>query len=93
MLSESVGKILEQYGDEGDKELAKFILLADQFFDMMNVRSKSEAGRKRKPACEPFRSPNDSRFKVIFKSLTYEIYHLDCRMELGLYFSVSSVPT
>lgn len=65
VLSESVGKVLEVYGKPEDQELAKFILLMDKFFDIMNVRSKGEAGRKLKEFCLPISSKDDGRFKVI----------------------------
>lgn len=64
VLSESVGKLLLTYGAEGDHELGHFILLVDQFFDICNIRSKSEAGLTRKAFRAPFISVTDERFKV-----------------------------
>ena len=44
--------------------MATLILLTDKFFDAMNVRSHSEAAKKRKPFCEPYTSGDDDRFQV-----------------------------
>ena len=64
-MSESVGKILQTYGDASVQQTAKFILLVDQWFDCMNVRHTGEAGRKRKDNLKPYESEHDPRLKVI----------------------------
>lgn len=64
MLSESVGKILQTYGGPDVQELAKLVLLMDQFFDIMNIRCHGEAQRTLKAVRQPFTSLDDSRFKV-----------------------------
>ena len=50
-------------GDEA-KGTVKFIRMIDRAFDCMNVRSKYEGAKKRKPDLLPYTSLNDPRFKV-----------------------------
>ena len=45
-------------------ETEKFCRIFDKFFDCMNTRCLQEAGQKRKPDLQPYRSPDDSRLKV-----------------------------
>lgn len=45
-------------------ETAKFCNMFDRFFDCLNSRNLSEGKKKRKPDLDPYRSINDSRFKV-----------------------------
>ena len=63
-MSESVSKVILAYGGPEDQELGHLLGLMDKFFDATNVRSKGEAGRKRKDFCLPYTSKNDSRFTV-----------------------------
>lgn len=59
-----MSKALYFSGDEDSFETAYFIDKIDKFFDTLNVSSFTEGKHKRKPFCEPFRSPNDFRMKV-----------------------------
>ena len=65
VLSETVSKALYFSGDEDSFETGYFIDKMDKFFDTLNVSSFNKGKHKRKPFCEPFRSPNDFRMKVI----------------------------
>ena len=49
ILSESVGKVLEQFGNMETFGTAKYCKMFDSFFDCLNVRSLTEHERKRKP--------------------------------------------
>ena len=51
-------------GDEDSFETAYFIDKTDKFFDTLNVSLFTEGKHKRKPFCEPSRSPNDFRMKA-----------------------------
>ena len=42
ILSESVGKVLEQFGNMETLETAKYCKIFDFFFDCLNVRSLTE---------------------------------------------------
>lgn len=64
VLSETVGKALQQNGGEEASETAKFILLVDKFFDCLNVKSISESYKHLKLYRKPFRSGDDFRLKV-----------------------------
>ena len=70
-MSESVGRVLQAYGDASVQQTAKLILLVDKWFDCMNVRHIAEAGQKRKPALLPYTSAEDERFKVC---ISYGVY-------------------
>ena len=61
-MSETVLKALYFSDDEDSFETAYFI---DKIFDTVNVSSFNKGKHKRKPFCEPFRSPNDFRMKVM----------------------------
>ena len=69
ILSESVGKVLEQSGNMETLETAKYCKMFDSFFDCLNVRSLTENERKRKPFLAPFTSENDERFVCLQKEL------------------------
>lgn len=71
VLSESVGKILQNQGGPECQETAKFVLMMDKFFDCMNTRAKNEGMRKKKPNLEPYFDKNDERFDFFDELLTY----------------------
>ena len=50
ILSESVGKVLEQSRNMETFETARYCKMLDSFFDCLNVRSLTENERKRKPS-------------------------------------------
>ena len=60
VLSESVSKNLREWGTDASGT-AEFCEHMDKFFDCLNSRSTTEATRKRKPFCEPFRRADDPR--------------------------------
>lgn len=64
MLSESVGKALCLAVGSEAEETARFVLIFDKFFDILNVRSFKEGARKRKKFMHPYRSINDERLEV-----------------------------
>ena len=65
VLSASVGQIMVHYGTDDMSETARLILLMDRMFDCLNVRSKTEGIRRRKPDLLPYTSVDDPRFHVI----------------------------
>ena len=64
VLSASVSHALAYYNDPTTSETQKFCAIFDRFFDCMNVRAYSEGTKKSKPDLLPYRTPNDTRFKV-----------------------------
>ena len=64
VLSSSVAKALMYFNDPATVETQRFCHIFDRFFDCFNVRSYSEGRKKRKPDLLPYRTVNDSRFKV-----------------------------
>ena len=62
VLSETVGKVLLQYGPPDAAATAKFCLPMDQFFDCCNVRNREEARRKNKKFLKVYDNINDERF-------------------------------
>ena len=48
------------------QETAKFIIMFDKFFDVLNVRSFTEGTRSRKPFLHPYRHGNDQRLDVSY---------------------------
>eukprot|EP00795_Rhopilema_esculentum_P017480 gene17480-9089_t len=65
VMSETVGKVMHEYGSPDSSETAKMILMMDKFFDCCNTRSLSEGDRKRKPFLKPYTDINDSRFSFM----------------------------
>eukprot|EP00112_Aurelia_sp_Birch-Aquarium-sp1_P011130 Seg2347.6 transcript_id=Seg2347.6/GoldUCD/mRNA.D3Y31 product="Transposable element P transposase" protein_id=Seg2347.6/GoldUCD/D3Y31 len=61
-LSETTAKILKEYYPSDTHGTAEFCNQMDKFFDALNVRSRKEAGLKRKNTLEPYTSVNDWRF-------------------------------
>ncbi len=45
--------------------------MLNKFFDLMNVRSLTEAIQERNPNKEPYKSPNDSRLQVTVNGLLF----------------------
>ena len=64
VLSASVAKSFDFYGDPATRETQRFILMFDSFFDCLNVRNRDEHAKRRKPNLSPYTSPDDARFKV-----------------------------
>lgn len=65
VLSDRVGKIMQQQGGEDCQETANFILLMDKFFDCMNCRTKNEGAQKRKPYLNAYTSVQDEWFNFL----------------------------
>ena len=64
MLSSSVSKALRVvFGDEA-AGTAKFVEMADKFFDVLNVHNYSHGASKLKPFQLPYTSSEDVRLKV-----------------------------
>ena len=62
VLSSTVSKTLTSYGPPEAAGTAKFCLLMDSFFDIMNICNIQSHVFKRKPFLPPFTSVNDDRF-------------------------------
>uniref|UniRef100_A0A1X7U701 Transposable element P transposase-like GTP-binding insertion domain-containing protein n=1 Tax=Amphimedon queenslandica TaxID=400682 RepID=A0A1X7U701_AMPQE len=63
VLSESVGKALQLTGGPEAEERAKFVMLFDKFFDIINFASFTQGTKARKPFCYPYRHKDDHRLK------------------------------
>lgn len=64
VLSDTVAKALDFYGDSKTRETQRFVRNFDIFFDCLNVRHPTEYIRRRKPNLEPYTSKDDVRFNV-----------------------------
>ena len=64
VMSDTVSKALQLTGGSEVQETAKFVLMADRFFDCMNVNSYDTGRLKRKIFKQPYRSATDFRLKV-----------------------------
>lgn len=62
VLSASMAAVLRSFGPPGTAGTAKLCEMFDSFFDCLNVRSKIEHQRKRKPFLAPYTSTDDPRF-------------------------------
>ena len=62
VLSSTVSKTLTLYGLLEAAGFAKFCLLMDSFFDMMNIRNIQSHEFERKPFLTPFTSVSDDWF-------------------------------
>ena len=62
VLSSTVSKTLTSYEPPEAAGTAKFCLLMDSFFDIMNIRSIPSHEFERKPFLAPFNTVNDDRF-------------------------------
>ena len=58
-------KALAMRNDPDTLETQRFVLTFNKFFDLLNVRSLTEAIWERNPNKEPYRSPDDGRLEVI----------------------------
>lgn len=61
VLSSNVGNVLQRYGSTDSQETARFCLLMDTFFDILNIRDSNEYQQKCKPNLKPFSSLDDPR--------------------------------
>ena len=64
VLSQSVANALDFYGSCETVETKKFVEMFNKFFYILNVRSKDEYIRKKKPNLKPFTSCTDERLQV-----------------------------
>lgn len=71
ILSESVGKTLQEFGPKEARGTSEFCLQMDKFFDCLNVRNTKEHLLKRKPFLKPYSSLNDERFVWLDSFLEY----------------------
>lgn len=63
-MSETVANGLKTVVGDKASETVLFVKMMDRFFDCLNVNNFSTGKQKRKPFQEPYRKPNDFRFKV-----------------------------
>ena len=71
ILSETVGKVLKQFGPPEADGTAQFCIMMDKFFDCLNVKNTVEHTLKRKPFLKPYESVNDIRFAWLDDFLSY----------------------
>ena len=64
--SASVASVLKTFGPPEASATAKLCEMVDGFFDCLNVRSRTEHIRKRKPFLAPYTSPGDRRYVFFF---------------------------
>ena len=64
VMSDTVSKALQLTGGSEVQETAKFVLMADCFFDCMNVNSYDTGRLKRKVFKQPYHSATDFWLKV-----------------------------
>ena len=63
-LSTSVANALEISQGESARAAVEFVRIFDKFFDLMNIRSASEAIRTRKDNKLPYKAADDHRLIV-----------------------------
>lgn len=62
VFSKSMANALRYFNPDGEAdELAKFLEMVNDFFDMANTRSTKEHLQKRNPNLRPYQDPNDER--------------------------------
>lgn len=61
VLSDTMTKLLSQYGPKEAVAIAKLCGIMDSFFDIVNIRNTEEHIHKRKPNLMSISSPNDIR--------------------------------
>ena len=61
-----------QRGFDRTKSTEKIIRLTDMFFDCLNVTTFYEGAKSKKAALNPYKEPDDWRFKVIQLNLSFE---------------------
>ena len=66
VLSASVASVLKTFGPPEASATAKLCEMVDGSFDCLNVRSRTEHIRKRKPFLAPYTSPGDRRYAFFF---------------------------
>ena len=59
-----MSKAIEMTGGPAAQETAKFVEMADKFFDCLNVNDYNTGRFKRKVFKQPYRSATDFRLKV-----------------------------
>ena len=59
---------MEFYGIPGTQETIPFARMFDQAFDCLNGRNLTECKLRRKPELRPYRSPDDPRLQVFYKT-------------------------
>ena len=64
VLSSTVADALSLLDKDETTETRRFIRMMDTFFDCLNVCNTVDAKTRRKENFQPYRSPNDERFKV-----------------------------
>lgn len=60
-----MGKAIELTGGPEAKETAKFVLLFDKYFDILNVSNFTNGTMELKPFKHPYRHKDDHRLKVV----------------------------
>ena len=81
VLSSTVSKTLTLYGPPEAACTAKFFLLMDSFFDIMNIRNIQSHEFERKPFLDPFTTVNDNRFGWL--QYSFLKYFEDCLTSTG----------
>ena len=66
VLSASVASVLKTFGPPEASATAKLCEMVDGSFDCLNVRSRTEHIRKRKPFLAPYTSPGERRYAFFF---------------------------
>ncbi len=64
VLSGSVAKAFDYYGDREIRETQRFVATFDKFFDCLNVRSPQEHIKRLKPNLKPYETTDDVRLSV-----------------------------
>jgi len=59
VLGHSVGTVLLKFCPSEAAETVRFCLMRDTFFDIVNIRNKTEYVTKSKPNLKPISSPDD----------------------------------
>ena len=71
VLSETVGKVLNNFGPEEAEGTGQFCITMDKFFDCLKVQNTREHIITRKPFLKPYESVDDIRFAWLDEFLQY----------------------
>jgi len=75
VLSTTVSKTIKAYGSPESAGTAKFCEMMDTFFDIVNIRNKTEYVTKLKPNLEPISSPDDPRLSWLLNDFLRYFEH------------------
>ena len=81
VLSHTMGEMMMKYGSKESIETANFCNLMDSFFDILNIRNKTECEHQNKPLLAPFYSADDTRLSWLTGGFLHYFSHWSSSIE------------